>query len=216
VVARAFTHALVGLEPRRVEVEAHLQSGTPSFAIVGLADRACQEAKHRVRSGIASASLYWPPDKRITVNLAPAALRKEGTGFDLSIALAVLAASHQLPAERLGDHSVVGELALDGRIRPVAGAIAFAEGARRQEPRRVLCAAEAERGVDGGLRSAVIRQMRLGLILEVGGGSRFRVIFASAYMGHRYPEEMRQAFGTTVPPERLAGSSFWFEIMPHQ
>jgi magnesium chelatase family protein len=151
VVARAFTHALVGLEPRRVEVEAHLQSGTPSFAIVGLADRACQEAKHRVRSGIASASLYWPPDKRITVNLAPAALRKEGTGFDLSIALAVLAASHQLPAERLRDHSVVGELALDGRIRPVAGAIAFAEGARRQGLRRVLCAAESasEAGLAG-------------------------------------------------------------------
>ncbi len=150
MVARALTHALVGLEPRRVEVEAHLQSGVPGFAIVGLADRACQEAKHRVRSGIASSSLEWP-DKRITVNLAPAALRKEGTGFDLSIALAVLAASHQLPSERLQDHSVVGELALDGRVRPVAGAIAFADGARRQGLRRVLCAAESasEAGLAG-------------------------------------------------------------------
>ena len=91
MVARALTHALVGLEPRRVEVEAHIQSGLPGFAIVGLADRACQEAKHRVRSGVASSLLNWP-DQRITVNLAPAALRKEGTGFDLSIALAVLAA----------------------------------------------------------------------------------------------------------------------------
>jgi magnesium chelatase family protein len=150
VNARALTHALVGLEPRHVEVEAHLQNGLPGFAIVGLADRACQEAKHRVRSGITSARLEWP-EKRITVNLAPAALRKEGTGFDLSIALAVLAASHQLPAERLGDHSVVGELALDGRIRPVSGTIAFAEGARRQGLRRVLCAAEsaAEAGLAG-------------------------------------------------------------------
>ena len=150
MVARALTHALVGLEPRRVEVEAHIQSGLPGFAIVGLADRACQEAKHRVRSGIVSALLDWP-DQRITVNLAPAALRKEGTGFDLSIALAVLAASRQLPADRLWEHAVVGELALDGRVRPVAGAIAFAEGARRHGIRRVLCAAESapEAGLAG-------------------------------------------------------------------
>src|SRR5262245_34961749 len=150
VLARALTHALVGLEPRRVEVEAHIQSGLPGFAIVGLADRACQEAKHRVRSGIASALLEWP-DQRITVNLAPAALRKEGTGFDLSIALAVLAASRQVPAERLWEHAVVGELALDGRVRPVAGTIAFAEGARRSGMRRVLCAAESapEAGLAG-------------------------------------------------------------------
>ncbi|MBA3333694.1 MAG: ATP-binding protein, partial [Actinobacteria bacterium] len=82
MLARAVTHALVGLEPRKVEVEAHLQLGVPGFAIVGLADRACQEAKHRVRSGVVSASLDWPLNRRITVNLAPAALRKEGSGFD--------------------------------------------------------------------------------------------------------------------------------------
>ena len=90
MLARTVTHALVGLDARRVEVEAHLQLGVPAFAIVGLADRACQEAKERVRSGIASAELEWPV-RRITVNLAPAELRKEGSGFDLPIALAVLA-----------------------------------------------------------------------------------------------------------------------------
>src|SRR5436309_13354843 len=78
VLARTLTHALVGLEPRRVEVEAHLQNGVSSFAIVGLADRACQEAKHRVRSGVTSAALVWPL-RRLTVNLAPADLRKEGS-----------------------------------------------------------------------------------------------------------------------------------------
>ena len=129
VLARAVTHALVGLEPRKVEVEAHLQLGVPGFAIVGLADRACQEAKHRVRSGVVSASLEWPLNRRITVNLAPAALRKEGSGFDLPISLAVLAATRQIPAERLAEHASVGELALDGRVRPVAGALAVAEGA---------------------------------------------------------------------------------------
>jgi len=142
VLARTVTHALVGLEPRRVEVEAHLQRGVPAFAIVGLADRACQEAKERVRSGITSAELEWP-QRRITVNLAPADLRKEGSGFDLPIALAVLAASSQLPPGSLAGHAAVGELALDGRLRPVPGALAAAEGARRNGARRLVCAAES-------------------------------------------------------------------------
>ena len=110
-----------------MEVEAHLQRGLPAFAIVGLADRACQEAKERVRSGIASAELEWPL-RRITVNLAPAELRKEGSGFDLPIALAVLAASRQVPADALAGHAAVGELALDGRLRPVGGVLAAARG----------------------------------------------------------------------------------------
>ena len=143
MLARAVTHALVGLEPRKVEVEAHLQPGVPGFAIVGLADRACQEAKHRVRSGVVSASLEWPLNRRITVNLAPAALRKEGSGFDLPISLALLAATRQLPPERLAEHAAVGELALDGRIRPVSGTLAVAEGARGAGLRRVVCAAES-------------------------------------------------------------------------
>ena len=160
MLARALTHALVGLEPRKVEVEAHLQLGVPGFAIVGLADRACQEAKHRVRSGVVSASLEWPLNRRITVNLAPAALRKEGSGFDLPISLAVLAATRQLPPERLADHSAVGELALDGRIRPVAGTLAVAEGARRAGLRRVICAAEsAPEAALAGVEPVVVRHL---------------------------------------------------------
>jgi magnesium chelatase family protein len=143
VLGRAVTFALVGLEPRRVEVEAHLRSGQqPAFSIVGLADRACQEAKHRVRSGVHSALLAWP-DTVITVNLAPAALRKEGTGFDLAIALTLLAASQQVPADRLAEHACIGELGLDGRVRPVAGTIAAAEGAARAGFSRLLCASDS-------------------------------------------------------------------------
>ena len=104
---------------RRVEVEAHLAEGKPTLTIVGLADRACQEAKERVRSGITSAELEFPKG-RVVVNLAPAELRKEGSAFDLSIALAILAASGQVEAAALRGHTVVGELALDGRLRPVA------------------------------------------------------------------------------------------------
>jgi len=93
-----------------------------------------------VRSGIASAELEWPL-RRITVNLAPAELRKEGSGFDLPIALAVLAASRQVPSEALDGHAAVGELALDGRLRPVGGVLAAAEGARRAGLTRLLCSA---------------------------------------------------------------------------
>jgi magnesium chelatase family protein len=142
VLARTVTHALVGLDARKVEVEAHLQNGIPGLAIVGLADRACQEAKHRVRSGIASAELEWP-SRRITVNLAPAGLRKEGSGFDLPIALAILGASRQFPLDRLAGHAAIGELALDGRIRPVRGVLAAAEGARHAGFHRLVCAAES-------------------------------------------------------------------------
>ena len=132
----------MGLEPRRVEVEAHLQLGVPSLAIVGLADRACQEAKERVRSGIRSAELEWPKF-RITVNLAPAALRKEGSGFDLPIALAILAASGQLPHEELEQHAALGELGARRADSPVGGALAVAEGARRAGLSKILCAAES-------------------------------------------------------------------------
>ena len=142
MLGRTVTHALVGLDARRVEVEAHLQRGVPAFTIVGLADRACQEAKERVRSGIASAELEWPL-RRITVNLAPAGLRKEGSGFDLPIALALLAASRQIPPDSLVSHAAIGELALDGRVRPVTGTLAAAEGARRAGLARLLCAADS-------------------------------------------------------------------------
>ena len=143
MLARAVTHALVGLEPRRVEVEAHVRElAAPAFAIVGLADRACQEAKERVASAIRSAELRWP-DGRIVVNLAPAELRKEGSGFDVPIALAVLAASRQIPHARLAEHASIGELALDGRIRRVGGVLAVAEGARRGGLTEILCPFDA-------------------------------------------------------------------------
>ena len=143
MLARAVTHALVGLEPRRVEVEADVyENGLPAFAIVGLPDRACAEARTRVRSGIASAELDFPRG-RVTVNLAPAGLRKEGSGYDLPIALALLAASRQIPQAELSRHGAVGELALDGRLRRVGGVFAVAEGARHLGLERLLCPPES-------------------------------------------------------------------------
>jgi magnesium chelatase family protein len=141
VLARALTFALVGLEPRRVEAEAHVYDATPAFTLVGLVDRACQEAKHRVRTSFRAAHLRWPG--RCTVNLAPAELKKEGSGFDLPIALALLAASGQVPHERLAEHASCGELALDGRLRRVGGVLGVAEGARRAGLQKIICAPDA-------------------------------------------------------------------------
>jgi magnesium chelatase family protein len=113
----------------------------PGLVIVGLVDRACQEAKERVKSGIKAAELEWPRG-RIVVNLAPADLKKEGSSFDLPIALAILAASHQFPRDRLEAHAAFGELALDGRLRPVDGVLVAAEAAHQAGFERILCAAE--------------------------------------------------------------------------
>jgi magnesium chelatase family protein len=143
VLARAVTHALVGLEPRRVDVEADVhETGLPAFAIVGLPDRACAEARTRVRSGIASAELSFPRG-RVTVNLAPAGLRKEGSGYDLPIALSILAASGQLPRAELTRSAAIGEIGLDGGLRRVGGVLAVAEGARRLGLEQLLCPPES-------------------------------------------------------------------------
>jgi magnesium chelatase family protein len=142
MLARTVTHALVGIDPRRVDVEAHIRNGRSVFSIVGLADRACQEAKERVQSSVAAAELQWP-EHRVIVNLAPAAIKKEGSSFDLPIALAVLAASYQLPAASLDGTAAFGELGLDGRLRPVPGALVAAEGARRGGLRHLICAVES-------------------------------------------------------------------------
>ncbi|MDX6480166.1 MAG: magnesium chelatase family protein [Gaiellaceae bacterium] len=147
------------LEPRRVDVEAHVRDGIPGFSIVGLADRACQEARERVRSGITAAELKFP-DGRITVNLAPAELRKEGSGFDLPIALAVLCASFQVPGTALARTAAVGELALDGRLRRVGGVLAVAEGARRLGVERLLCPAEsAQEAALAGIDAVPVRHL---------------------------------------------------------
>jgi len=142
-----------------VEVEADVRNGAPSFVIVGLPDRACAEARQRVRSGIRSAELEFPGG-RVTVNLAPAGLRKEGSGYDLPIALALLAASRQIPHAELDRHASVGELALDGRLRRVGGVIAVAEGARRMGLERVLCPTESAREAElAGIEAVAFRHL---------------------------------------------------------
>ncbi|MEZ5573478.1 MAG: YifB family Mg chelatase-like AAA ATPase [Halioglobus sp.] len=120
-----YSRALAGISAPLVRVETHLSNGLPAFHIVGLPETAVRESKDRVRSAIINSHFTFP-DRRITVNLAPADLPKGGGRFDLPIALGILSASGQLPSDNLADHEFLGELALDGSLRPVSGVVAAA------------------------------------------------------------------------------------------
>jgi magnesium chelatase family protein len=131
MVARVTTVALQGIEALAVDVQVQVASGYPTFSIVGLLDKAVAESRERVRAALAALGLALPP-KRITVNLAPADLAKEGSHFDLPIALALLVAIGVLPQDALAGHLALGELALDGAITAVAGVLPAAIAANAQ------------------------------------------------------------------------------------
>jgi magnesium chelatase family protein len=131
------TFAVDGVDARHVWVEADIRGGLPAFTVVGLGDKAVREARERVRAAIVNSG-YEFPAKRITVNLAPAYLRKVGPGFDLPMAMAVLAASGQVAADALARCAIVGELSLSGGVRPTRGTLAIAEAAERRAMERLL------------------------------------------------------------------------------
>jgi magnesium chelatase family protein len=122
VLASVRSATLLGVEGRPVRVEVHVSSGLPGFTVVGLPDTTCREARDRVRAALLSSRLTWPT-ARVTVNLAPPGLRKVGAGLDLAIAVGLLAASEQLPLGALAGRAFLGELGLDGSVRPVPGAL---------------------------------------------------------------------------------------------
>ena len=124
------TSTIVGTHPVAVEVQTDVGPGLPSFSIVGLGDTAVLEARERVRSAVRASGFRFP-NARIVVNLAPGPLRKHGTGFDLPIALGILAATEQIPRAVWARRRAVGELSLDGTVRSVPGMLAHALGARQ-------------------------------------------------------------------------------------
>lgn len=135
MLACVYSAALTGLDGQLVEVEVDISRGQPGMTIVGLPDAAVQESKERVRAAIRNSGLTWPFNSRITVNLAPADVKKEGPAYDLPIAVGILLASGQVVAD-LSDTLLVGELSLNGEVRPVRGvlpmaALALSEGKRR-------------------------------------------------------------------------------------
>jgi magnesium chelatase family protein len=141
-VARAYSATVSGLEGRTVVVEAAIGAGLPALTIVGLPDAAVKECRERVRSALRHVG-FPIPSKNVVVNLAPADLPKSGTALDLAVALAILAANGDLPAEALAKVTLVGELALDGEIRPVPGVLSFAETSRREERALLVSSANA-------------------------------------------------------------------------
>jgi len=136
-LARAFSVALIGLDGHVVEVEADLAQGLPGLTVIGLPDAALAEARDRIRAAVVNSGEAWP-SRRITLALSPAALPKRGSGFDLALAAAVLAANGVVPAEALLGRVLVGELGLDGRVRPVRGVLPAVLTAVRAGVERVV------------------------------------------------------------------------------
>ncbi len=129
MLAKVLSSSVIGIDAYLVEVEVDISLGLPIFAIVGLPEASVKESKERVKTAIFNSG-YVFPDDRITVNLAPANIKKEGTGFDLPIALGILAASGLVSQENLSKYLVLGELSLDGRIKPVKGGLPMAIAAK--------------------------------------------------------------------------------------
>src|SRR5690348_2570716 len=137
MLATVRTFTLDGIEARPVRVEVDVHRGLPAFSVVGLPDAAVREARERVRAALVNCGFEFPL-RRIVANLAPASLRKAGPGLDLPIAAALLVASGQLSWDRLARSAIVGELALDGSVRPVSGVLAIAEAARRRGAEAII------------------------------------------------------------------------------
>ena len=137
MLAKVLSGAILGIDACVVEVEVDIVQGLPVFATVGLPDGAVKESKDRVKSAIKNSGYDFPP-KRITVNLAPADMKKEGAGFDLPIAVGILTALEVVSKERLDDYLLLGELSLDGRVKSIRGALSLAIAAQSKGKRGVL------------------------------------------------------------------------------
>jgi len=191
--ARAASIALVGVQGHLVEVEAHLAQGLPGLVITGLPDPAVAEARDRVRAAVLNSGESWPA-QRITVGLGPAWLPKHGSGFDLAVAAAVLAAAGALPCAALAGAALVGELGLDGRLRPVRGVLPAVLAAVRAGVTRIVVPA---------MNAA---EARLVPAAEVVGVASLRSLLAFA-RGGLLPDEPVPAAdpaATEAPPPDLA------------
>ncbi len=137
MLARILSGSILGIEAYMVEVEVDIAQGLPVFTTVGLPDGAVKESKERVKSAIKNSGYEFPP-KRITVNLAPADVKKEGAGFDLPMAVGILSALEVIIKNKLNDYIILGELSLDGRIKPIRGALSLAMAAKGYGKRGVI------------------------------------------------------------------------------
>ncbi|MDH7567988.1 MAG: YifB family Mg chelatase-like AAA ATPase [Armatimonadota bacterium] len=165
MLARVHSAAIHGIESYLVCVEVDIAlAQMPAFTIVGLPDTAVQESRERVRAAVKNSGLNFPSGRRITINLAPGDTRKEGPAFDLPIAVGILAATEQVKCDHLQEWAFVGELALDGTVRPVNGVLPMAIGCREAKKRRLVVPVENAR------EAAVVRDVSVfpvGCVAEV-------------------------------------------------
>ena len=126
MLAKVHSIALVGLDAHVIDVEVDIAGGLPQFSVVGLPDATVRESRDRVRSALKNTGFHFPA-KKITVNLAPADIKKEGTGLDLAIAVGLLVAEEVIPQESLTHHVLAGELSLDGQIKQIPGALSIGD-----------------------------------------------------------------------------------------
>ncbi len=192
MLARVHSGTVIGVDAHSVQVEVDITRGMEAFSIVGLPDAAVRESRERVRSAIRNSGFTYPID-RVTVNLAPADIKKEGPSFDLPIAIAILVASGQVSVDDLNQTTVIGELALDGLVRSVAGALPIALGARDDGMLRAMVPA------DNGPEAAVVNDF------EVYGADNL-------YDAVRMLEEGFLCEPETVTPEALDLDAARYEV----
>src|SRR4030065_587923 len=152
MIAKVLSSAVIGIDAYLLDVEVDISLGLPIFSIVGLPDLAVKESKDRVRAAIKNIGLDFPV-KKITINLAPADIKKEGSSFDLPIAIGILAAEGIIPKEKMKELLIAGELSLDGRVKPIRGALSVAVAAKNAGLTGVILPSEnaAEAGVVKGI-----------------------------------------------------------------
>ncbi len=194
MLATVATVAYLGLEARAVEVQCQLVAGLPNFIVVGLPDKAVAESRERVRNAIAAIGLSLPP-KRITVNLSPADLPKEGSHFDLPIALALLGAMGLVDREALSGYCVVGELALDGRIAPSPGVLLAAIHAGANDLGLICPAAQGSEAAWAGTVEVVAASDLLGLLNHLKGHGLLAAPMAGEVEEVRPGPDLRQVRG---------------------
>jgi magnesium chelatase family protein len=175
MLSAAFTCAMRGIDGHIVRVEADSSPGVPTFSIIGLPDRALNEARDRVRAAIVNSGFGYPPG-RLLVNLAPADIRKAGPGYDLPIALALLATDDQLEGASLADFVTMGELALDGTLRAVAGMLPMLIAARANGFTKVILPAAnlAEATLLDGLEVYAVPTLSDAIAVVLGHGAKWR------------------------------------------
>lgn len=213
MIAKIYSFGLLGLDAYPVEIEVDVANGLPQVTLVGLADTAIKESKERVRSAIKNSGFTWPA-QRVTVNLAPSNIKKEGASFDLAIALGILAATQQINPETLKDYAFLGELSLDGQLRPVHGVLAISLNMANFSLKNIVLPEEngKEAGIIPGINSWPLKNLSQVVQFLADPGSRQplkleieKILKENAYYNFDFAEVKGQYFAKRAIEVAVAG-----------